>query len=255
MHAMTMVVNAHHLEDILATYHQREYLPSDPLCWVHTFLHPVDQEIAAFFAAGLSYGRVSQIQATLQRLRESMDKERPETWLFRKKTLKLKHRFNTGEDLLLLKRLLCDIFQESGSLGAWFQSFQACSLEDLLNEAVACLRQRAEKLGAKKSFYYLIPRPASGSCCKRWCMLFRWMVRKDELDLGLWQSWFHPRDLVMPLDTHTGAIAKSWGLVHRKTLNWQSALEVTAWFRQFCPDDPVKYDFALCRLGMFKGGP
>ena len=81
------------------------------------------------------------------------------------------------------------------------------------------------------------------------------MVRSaDGLDLGLW-SCLHPRDLVAPLDTHTFRIARRLRLTRRKTPGWQAALDLTRGLRQLDPEDPVKYDFALSRLGIVEGCP
>jgi hypothetical protein len=96
-------------------------------------------------------------------------------------------------------------------------------------------------------------------------MLLRWMVRRDALDLGLWRTGspllaahdgrgalagLEPRQLVMPLDTHTGRISQYIGLTERKVLGWKAARESTDRLRECAPDDPVKYDFALARLGI-----
>jgi uncharacterized protein (TIGR02757 family) len=76
------------------------------------------------------------------------------------------------------------------------------------------------------------------------------MVRKDALDLGWWGKWFQPHELVMPLDTHTGRLVQYLGLTERKTLNWKVALEVTQGLKSLDPEDPVRFDFSLARLGI-----
>jgi len=86
---------------------------------------------------------------------------------------------------------------------------------------------------------------------KRWFMYLRWMVRQDELDMGLWNN-VHKKDLIMPLDTHTFNVSKKLGLLQRKTYDLKSAIEVTNKLKEFDENDPVKYDFALYRLGQEK---
>lgn len=86
---------------------------------------------------------------------------------------------------------------------------------------------------------------------KRWNLFLRWMVRKDNIDLGLW-SEVEKKDLILPLDTHTFRLSQKLGLLKRKSYDLRSALEITANLAQFCADDPVKYDFALYRLGQEK---
>ena len=86
---------------------------------------------------------------------------------------------------------------------------------------------------------------------KRWFMYLRWMVRQDELDMGLWNN-VHKKDLIMPLDTHTFNVSKKLGLLQRKTYDLKSAIEVTNKLKEFDENDPVKYDFALYRIGQEK---
>ncbi|WP_353662423.1 TIGR02757 family protein [Hydrogenimonas sp. SS33] len=83
---------------------------------------------------------------------------------------------------------------------------------------------------------------------KRWMMFLRWMVRKDALDLGRWPE-VSRKDLVIPLDTHTFHVGLKTGLLRRKTYDWKAALELTEHLRGFDPEDPVRYDFALYRMG------
>ena len=82
-------------------------------------------------------------------------------------------------------------------------------------------------------------------------MFLRWMVRKDNIDMGLW-SGVDKRDLIMPLDTHTFNVSKRLGLLKRKTYDLASAIELTETLKGFDESDPLKYDFALYRLGQEK---
>ncbi len=102
---------------------------------------------------------------------------------------------------------------------------------------------------------FLIGKPvtsiAKASAMKRWMMYLRWMVRRDELDMGLW-SRLSTAELIMPLDTHTFAVCRRLGLLERKQCDLRAALELTETLRRFDPDDPVRYDFALYRIGQEK---
>lgn len=93
--------------------------------------------------------------------------------------------------------------------------------------------------------------PLQGSACKRINMFLRWMVRKDAVDFGLWQT-IKPSQLVCPVDLHVSRVAKRFGLVTRPQANWQSAIELTEHLKRFDPVDPVKYDFALFGLGVLE---
>lgn len=89
------------------------------------------------------------------------------------------------------------------------------------------------------------------SAMKRWMMYLRWMVRKDSLDLGLWKG-IDKSELIMPLDTHTFKVARQLGLLSRRQCDLKAALELTEALRLLDPDDPVRYDFALYRIGQEK---
>ncbi len=99
---------------------------------------------------------------------------------------------------------------------------------------------------------FLFPDPARGSACKRHNLFLRWMVRgPDAVDLGLW-SVPSPRDLVVPLDTHMARLGRWMGLTARRAADWTAAEEITGAFRAACPEDPVRYDYALTRIGILK---
>jgi len=91
----------------------------------------------------------------------------------------------------------------------------------------------------------------SAGTYKRYMMYLRWMVRKDALDMGLW-SKIEKKDLLMPLDTHTFKVSGRLGLLKRKTYDMKASIELTDTLKTFDKSDPIKYDFALYRLGQEK---
>ena len=97
----------------------------------------------------------------------------------------------------------------------------------------------------------MFPIPEKGSACKRMNLFLRWMVRKDDLDFGLWKE-IPTSKLVIPVDTHIARICKQLELTSSETVSWNMAEEITDNLKKFDPDDPVKYDFALCHIGMRK---
>ncbi len=255
------------LEGLYTQYHRKEFLGSDPLEIVHRYSGPVfdqaDQETVALIAALLAYGNVKQIRASveslLQRLDHSADRPSLALGADRRVFRGWVHRFNRGDDLWLLLRLLARSWKEHGSLGAHLGQYMKPGVLDFseaLDQLIREWKKWALELGPRSvaqsdSFGYLLTTPHAGSTCKRWCMLMRWMVRKDELDLGLWSEWIRPDQLVMPLDTHTGRISQKMKFTKRKSLNWKASLEVTRALKKYDAADPVKYDFAICRIGMF----
>ena len=101
---------------------------------------------------------------------------------------------------------------------------------------------------------YLLPSPNRTSAYKRVHLFLRWMIRKDAVDLGLWQT-ASPAHCLMPLDTHVARLARLLGLTSRKSIDSKMVLEVTGALRRLSPEDPVKYDFALSRLGILGACP
>lgn len=105
-----------------------------------------------------------------------------------------------------------------------------------------------DPLPAQRNF--LFPDPFLGSACKRHHLFLRWMVRSgDGIDFGLWRS-VSAADLLVPVDTHMARLARAIGLTDRTTADWRTAEEITASFRAVCPEDPVRYDYALTRVGI-----
>jgi uncharacterized protein (TIGR02757 family) len=96
---------------------------------------------------------------------------------------------------------------------------------------------------------YFFPKPSKGSGCKRLNLFMRWMVRRDALDLGVW-SRVSPAKLIVPLDTHVIRVGRCLRLTRRTSPGWPMARDITTTLGRLDPDDPVKYDFALCHLGM-----
>ncbi|MBI1884102.1 MAG: DUF2400 family protein [Chlamydiae bacterium] len=97
---------------------------------------------------------------------------------------------------------------------------------------------------------FFLPNPKDGSTCKRLNLFLRWMVRgPDTIDLGLWRE-VSPSDLIIPLDTHVARISRYLGLSSSITYAWKVSCEITQNLKRLDSRDPIKYDFALCHLGI-----
>jgi len=232
----------------------------DPLLCVHGFKSVRDTEIAAFLAASLAYGRAEIIIRNVNTLLEKMS-GKPYAFAmetsYREKTALLdgfKHRFNSAADIALLLEALAECIRRYGSVEELFVSADNnCFVKDGLEHLTCELKRIARTVTHKvpDSFNYLLPSPSSGSACKRLNMFLRWMVRKDDgIDFGIWKK-IVPSALIMPVDTHVARIGRELGLTRRNTADWRMAEEITGALRKYDPDDPVRYDFSLCRAGMF----
>src|SRR4030095_6599839 len=125
-------------------------------------------------------------------------------------------------------------------------SFSARALTLDLDAAYGKQRGRAK---SRLGVCYFFPRPSAGSGCKRLNLFLRWMVRRDALDLGVWRR-VSPARLIVPLDTHVIRVGRCLRLTRYTSPGWRMARDITASLRRLDPDDPVKYDFALCHIGM-----
>ncbi|MBZ0122053.1 MAG: DUF2400 domain-containing protein, partial [Sandaracinaceae bacterium] len=143
--------------------------------------------------------------------------------------------------------------REHGSLGRALAREIADAGE--LREGLARFAGALRGPGAPRGLMHLMPDPRAGSACKRLLLYLRWMIRPDDgVDLGLWPE-LTPSILLIPVDTHVHRIAKNLGLTERNDASWRTAEEITASLRRLDPLDPVKYDFALCHLGISRQCP
>ena len=256
------------LEGLYAARSQT-HLANDPLSCCHRYRDPRDQEIAGIVAASFAYGNVKIILRSLEGILGAMGKS-PRRFVERfdpQRELRLfagfKHRFNDGRDLCALLLACQTMLREAGSLEGWLLRFHDPAQPDLTGTltdftcAVKAL-DYAPVFGAggipqDSYFPFLFPSPSSGSACKRLCMYLRWMVRPaDGIDLGIWKG-ISPSRLVIPVDAHIQRICGFLGFTSRKQADWRMAREITARLRELDPEDPVKYDFSLCHLGISEG--
>jgi uncharacterized protein (TIGR02757 family) len=161
----------------------------------------------------------------------------------------LGHRWVRSADLVALLWVLRQMFDRCGSVEAFFVEGYDPAAADI-GPALESFSTRARALDLRTpGVCYFFPRPSSGSACKRLNLFLRWMVRRDGLDLGVW-SRVSPRALVVPLDTHVIRVGRCLRLTRHASPGWAMAQDITAALRRLDADDPVKYDFALCHLGM-----
>ncbi len=113
-----------------------------------------------------------------------------------------------------------------------------------------CQAAGGEAARLPRGLRHLLPDPLGGSCAKRWMLFLRWMARPDDgVDLGLWPD-LPPAALIVPLDRHIARFARRFGWTRRRTSDRRAAEEITAALRRLDPADPLRYDFALCHLGI-----
>jgi uncharacterized protein (TIGR02757 family) len=167
------------------------------------------------------------------------------------------HRWTRGVDIAALVWMLRQILERSGSIERFFADGIEESdvdvgpaLDRFSTRALALdMRQVYGRVPARAGVCYFFPRPSAGSACKRLNLYLRWMVRSDAVDLGVW-GLVKPSSLIVPLDTHVIRLSQCLRLTRYTSPGWKMAADITASLRRLDPDDPVKYDFSLCHLGM-----
>lgn len=246
-----------------------ETAATDPILFLGRYSRPEDLEVVGWIASAFSYGRVETIQANVERLLEALG-PRPAAALerigdfgeFAEEALGgFRHRFNGAADAAVLLFVIAHARGEAGSLRAFFEAElrpEDSDVGPLLSRVVRKIRAfdyrpaiGRRRLPEESPAHFFFPDPADGSACKRWNMYLRWMVRRDRLDLGLWPG-IPRRRLVIPTDTHVHLVARRLRLTERKAADWRTAREITDRLARFDPEDPVRYDYALCRLGILQ---
>ncbi len=250
------------LEELYSKYNRARLIKPDPLQFVYKYAEAADMEIVGFLAADLAYGRVQQIERSLTTLFALMG-ESP--WAFvcdfnedRREILSaFKHRFTTGADISDLLGLLRRVLLEYESIEEFFlRGYDPAdtNIVPALTTFCASLSQMyagEHKGQVSRGLKYLLASPERHSPCKRLNLFLRWMVRDDRVDAGLWKS-VDKAKLIVPLDVHMGRLCRILGLYSQKTASLAAALKITESFLEIQPSDPVKYDFALSRIGILE---
>jgi uncharacterized protein (TIGR02757 family) len=248
------------LEKLYHKYNHYEFIKPDPLQFVYRYSKREDMEIAGFLAAELAYGRVQQIQNSLTDLLGRMgaspfefvlnfDKQR------RQKLKSFKHRFTSGDDIADLLELLKIILNRYSGIEEFFvQGYKPDDKNIIPALSIFCdslleMYAKTHTPPASAQLSYLLTRPSAGSACKRLNLFLRWMVRDDDVDAGLWKR-IDKAKLIVPVDVHMGRLCRILGFHDRKVISLSTAVEITECFAKIEPADPVKYDFALSRIGI-----
>ena len=244
--------------------YNREDAALDPVQIVRRYREPRDQEIIGFCAAALAFGRVQSVLNTVNGLAAVLGPH-PAAWVRRfdaraehAELRAMVHRWIRGVDIVALLWVLRQMLERSGSIEAFFaEGYDPAAVDvgdaiDSFSRRALALDLRAaygRRLPARPGVCYFFPRPSGGSGCKRLNLFLRWMVRRDEVDLGAWTA-IPPGKLIVPLDTHVIRLGRCLRLTTYTSPGWRMAAEITASLRAIDPHDPVRFDFALCHVGM-----
>ncbi|HEY3384449.1 MAG TPA: TIGR02757 family protein [Vicinamibacterales bacterium] len=248
------------LDQLYLEYNRAEAV-ADPIEIVRRYSRPDDREVVGFCAAALAFGRVASVLQSVERLLAIMGPS-PAAFIRQFDRSRdgrlfdgLGHRWTRSHDLIALVQTLHLMVRHAGSIEQFFlqghrheSSEIGVSIEAFSRRALA-LSPAPVGEGRGPGVAYFFPCPSSGSACKRLNLYLRWMVRSDSIDLGVW-SGVSPAQLVVPLDVHVIRLGQCLGLTRYRSPGWRMAADLTQTLRAFDPVDPVRYDFALCHVGM-----
>lgn len=245
------------LEDKYKQYSHPSLIEDDPIIVPHQFEHKHEIEIAAFLAATLSWGQRATIIKKAIEIMQIIDFS-PKIFIetssddeFDFMAENFKHRTFNGTDLAYFFKSLKNIYLQHGGLEKVFAD--GYKKDKTIFSAIAHFR----------SVFFSLPHPSrtekhvanvlKGASAKRLNMFLRWMVRpaKNSVDFGIWKK-IPCSKLMLPLDVHSGTVARKLGLLQRKQNDWKAVSEVTSNLRKIDKSDPVKYDYALFGLGVYE---
>jgi len=237
---------------------------TDPIQIVRRFMRNDDREVVGFLAASLAFGRVASVLQSIERVL-AVAGPSPADYVRRfdpkreaKALSPIVHRWIKGPDIVALLWLMRQMIDRSGSIEGFFADTGAADPGASLPSGTSVdvgpmidsFSSRAMALDVRSTgVSYFFPRPSAGSACKRMNLFLRWMVRRDQLDFGIWNRVSSAK-LVVPLDTHVIRVGRLLKLTRYVSPGWRMAADITQSLRAFDPDDPVKYDFALCHISM-----
>ncbi len=247
-----------HLKEFLDSkvekYNCPEFIETDPISIPHKFTLKEDIEIAGFLTATIAWGNRKAILKAANRLMQWMD-NKPYDFILNHTEADLKpfekfvYRTFNGADCVFFLKSLQNIFVKHGDIECVINSGYLPNKS--IKEAINYFRELFFSLPHQKRTEKHFANVEKGSAAKRFNMYLRWMVRNDKkgVDFGLWKQ-IDMAELMMPLDVHSGTIARKLELLQRKSNDWRAVEELTRKLKLFDAHDPVKYDYALFGLGV-----
>lgn len=241
------------LDEQVEKFNQRSFIETDPIQMPHRFSKKQDIEIAAFLTSTIAWGNRTAIIKSAENLMSLMENS-PHDFILNASANDLhsleKFYYRTFQptDILYFIKALKAIYSKNETLEMIFAENIANSDKTVKNGLIAFRKAFTAYQPEKRTLKHL-PNVEKKSAAKRLNMFLRWMVRDDgKVDFGIWKR-ISQKQLICPLDVHSGKTARLLGILTRKGNDWQAAIELTDNLKKFCENDPVKYDFALFGLG------
>ena len=247
------------LDKLVKKYETIDFIKDDPVQFPHKGKCKEEIELYGFIASLFAYGNR---KIFIKKLDEIFSKADGDLLGFIKNgdfsSLKgVEYRFSKENDIIPIFEILSSLYNESKGLEelfsyGWVQPplyFSQIEKELIFFQSIIDFFYSRAPKTISQGFYHMIPNPQNGGAMKRMNMFLRWMVRKGPVDLGIW-NFMQPKDLLIPLDVHVARISREMGLLTRKSNDFKAVIELTEKLRELCPDDPIKYDFAMFGFGV-----
>ena len=249
------MITKQELDNLVLKYETKDFIKDDPIQFPHRGKTKEEIELYGFISSLFAYGNRKMFIAKLNDLFARADNDIA-NYIKNGDFSNLKgieYRFAKEGDIIPIFEILHSLYTESKGLEELFEyGFKSASASSkvlsMLKTAVDYFYSRAPK-SAGQGFYHMIPNPDNGGAMKRMNMFLRWMVRKPPVDFGIW-NFIKPSELLIPLDVHVARVSRSMGLLTRKSNDFKAVMELMANLKNICPEDPVKYDFAMFAFGV-----
>ncbi len=247
------------LDNLVKKYETVDFIKNDPIQFCHRYVKKEEIELAGFIASLFAYGNR---KIFIKKLEEIFEKSDGDLLGYIKNgdfsSLKgVEYRFSKENDIIPIFEILSKLYNESRGLEELFEYAKnnfpllegGLGWElNHLQTVVDYFYSQAPQISTP-GFYHMIPNPNNGGAMKRMNMFLRWMVRSGPVDLGIW-NFMKPSELLIPLDVHVARISREMRLLTRKSNDFKAVIELTNQLKVFCPNDPIKYDFAMFAFGV-----
>ena len=237
------------LDRLVIKYETPDFIKDDPIQIPHRYTDKKDIEIAAFVSSLLAYGSRKQFIKKLDILFTDIAQNEPLNFIenFEPELIgDFNYRFGKPNDFICIFNILKELYKTSEGLEDLFS--YGYKQNKIFETVVDYFYSKADP-NVGQGFYHMIPNPRNGGAMKRMCMFLRWMIRKPPVDFGLW-NFMQPSELYIPMDVHVGRISRQIGLLKRNANDFKAVTELTNRLKEFCPQDPIKYDFAIFGYGV-----
>lgn len=251
-------MNKEELRDLLEHLHDKynrpEFIEPDPISIPHSFSDRHDREVAGFMAATIAWGNRKAIVKSAARMMQYMDYS-PADFVRNASASELAHlqsyvhRTFNGQDFTDFVLAIRGITEHWGGIGEFFEQNYVATQS--IPQVLSLFRKEFFSIEHNPHCEKHLSSIDKGAACKRLNMYLRWFVRHDDrgVDFGLWKK-IPMSALYLPLDVHTGNMGRALGLLTRKQSDWKATDEITRSLREFCSDDPVRYDYSLFGAGI-----